>query len=100
MMEPAKNRMRNNVSEPLNRTCAGRVLPEWNVSSHFIIIGGVFRKNSPKVLGVEHNQMIRALASDTAALGVRDGSIGLFSEDSARREPAAVASENSIRLGW
>jgi hypothetical protein len=34
------------------------------VSSHVIIIGGIFRKNSSKVLCVEHNQMISALASD------------------------------------
>jgi transposase InsO family protein len=26
MVEPAKNRMRDNVSEPLDRACAGRVL--------------------------------------------------------------------------
>jgi len=55
MVEPAKNRMRDNVSEPLDRACAGRVLPERNVSSHFIIIGSVFRKNSSKVLCVEHD---------------------------------------------
>ncbi len=66
MVEPAKNRMRDNVSELLDRACAGRVLPERNVSSHFIIIGGVFRKNSSKVLCVENNQMIDALASDRA----------------------------------
>ena len=29
--------MRNNVPEPLNRARAGRVLPQRNVSSHFII---------------------------------------------------------------
>ena len=62
MVEPAKNRMRDNVSEPLDGACAGRVLPERNVSSHFIIIGGIFRKNLSKVLGIENNQMIDALA--------------------------------------
>jgi hypothetical protein len=56
MAEPAKNRMRDNVSEPLDRACGGRVLPERNVSSHLIIIGSVFRKNSPKVLCVEHDK--------------------------------------------
>ena len=64
MVEPAKDRMRDNISEPLDRACAGRVLPKRNVSSHFIIIGGVFRKNSSKVLCVENNQMISALTSD------------------------------------
>ena len=64
MVEPAKNRMHDNVSEPLDRACAGRVLPERNVSSHFIIIGGIFRQNSPQVLCVEHDQMISAFTSD------------------------------------
>jgi hypothetical protein len=41
-MEPAKDRIRDNVSEPLDRTCAGRVLLKRNVSSHFIVIGEEF----------------------------------------------------------
>jgi hypothetical protein len=64
MMEPAKNRTCDNVSEPVDRSCAGRVLPKRNMSSHLIIIGSVFRKNSPKVLCVEHDQMISTLAPD------------------------------------
>ena len=32
------------------------------MNPYLIVIGGVFRKNSPKVLCVEHDQMIRALA--------------------------------------
>ena len=63
-MESAKDWMCNNVSEPLDRACVGRVLPERNVSSHVIIIGGVFRKNSSKVFCVKHDQMISALAPD------------------------------------
>jgi hypothetical protein len=31
--------MRDNISEALDRTCAGRVLPKRDVSSHLIIIG-------------------------------------------------------------
>ena len=46
MMQPAKNRMRNNVSEPLERAFAGRVLAEQNMRSHPIIISDVFRKDS------------------------------------------------------
>jgi hypothetical protein len=38
MMKPAKNRMRNNVSEPLDRACAGRILPKRNMRSHLVII--------------------------------------------------------------
>jgi hypothetical protein len=38
MVEPAKDRIRDNVSELLDRACAGRVLPKRNVSSHYIIV--------------------------------------------------------------
>src|SRR5205809_6880771 len=58
--------MSDNVSEPLDRARAGRSLPEGNVSPYLIVIGGVFRKNSPKVFCVEHDQMIGALAPDRA----------------------------------
>ena len=64
MMEFAKDRMRNNVSEPLDRACGGRVLPERNMRSHLVIIDGVFRKDSAKVVRVERDQMISALAPD------------------------------------
>jgi hypothetical protein len=65
MVEAAKDRMCNNISEPLDRACARRVLPERNVNSRFIIIGAVFRKNSPKVLFAEHDQMISTLPPKT-----------------------------------
>jgi hypothetical protein len=64
MMEPTKDRVCNNISEPLDRARAGRVLPGRNMSAHVIIIGDVFRKNSSQVLGVDHDQMISALAPD------------------------------------
>jgi hypothetical protein len=62
MAQSPKNRMRNNVSEQLDRTCVGRILPERNVSSHFIIIGGILRKNSSKVIFADYDHMISALA--------------------------------------
>jgi hypothetical protein len=58
--------MRDNVSEPFDGPSAGRILTERNVGSNLIVIGRVFRKDSPKVLGVEHQQMVRALAPDRA----------------------------------
>src|SRR5947207_9373825 len=58
--------MSDNVSEPLDRARAGRILPEGNVSPYLIVIGGIFRKNSPKVFCVEHDYVIRALAPDRA----------------------------------
>ena len=63
MMEPAKDRVCNNVSEPLDRACAGRVLPEAkHVSRYLVIVNGIFRKDPAKVFRVEHDQMIGALA--------------------------------------
>ena len=62
--QATKDRMRNNVSKPLDRACAGRVLSERNMRSHLIIMGGVFRKDSSKVLRVEPDQMISAIAPD------------------------------------
>ena len=57
-MKPAKDRVRNNVSESLDRACAGRILPERNMRSHLVIIDGIFRKDSAKVIRVERDQMI------------------------------------------
>jgi hypothetical protein len=56
--------MRNNVSEPLDRACAGRILSERNIRSHLVIIDGIFRKASAKVIRVERDQMVSALAPD------------------------------------
>src|SRR5438067_951547 len=56
----------DNVPEPLDRTSIGRVLPQRNVRSRLIIIARVFCKDSPKVLSIEHQQMVRALAPDRA----------------------------------
>ena len=61
MMEPAKDRMRNNISDPLDRAYAGRVLLERNMRSHLVITDGIF---SAKVLRVECYQMNRAFVPD------------------------------------
>ena len=55
MVQSAEDRMRNNAYEPLDWACAGRILPERNVNSYFIVIGAVFRKNLPKVLFAEND---------------------------------------------
>src|SRR6266852_5477829 len=54
--------MCNNISEAFDRARVESIFRERNVSSHVIIIGREFRKNSPKVLFVDHDQMISALA--------------------------------------
>jgi hypothetical protein len=64
MMQAAKDRIRDNVPEPLDRARAGCVLPKRNVRSDLIIIGDVSCKNSPKMLFVEHNEMVSTLAPD------------------------------------
>ena len=64
MVQPAKDRMCNNISEAFDRARVGSILRERDVSPYVIIIGGIFCKNSSKVLCVEHDQMISALASD------------------------------------
>jgi hypothetical protein len=52
--------MSDNVSEPLDRARAGRILPEGNVSPYLIIIiGRIFRMNSQKMLCVERDQWSR-----------------------------------------
>ena len=64
MVYPAEDRIRNNVSKSLDRTCGGRVLPKRDVSSHLIIISRISRKNSSKVLCVEYHQMVKTFVSD------------------------------------
>src|SRR5690349_10361021 len=64
MVQAAKDRMRNNVSESLDWAHVGSVLPERNVSSPFVIVGSIFCKNSSKVLCVENYQMVKTFASD------------------------------------
>ena len=62
MVQPAKDRLRNNVSEALDRACAGCVLAKRRVRPHLVIVAGVFRKNAPKVFFVEHDHVVRTLA--------------------------------------
>src|SRR5262249_54894921 len=58
MVQSAKDRLRNNVSEPLNRACAGCVLAKRKVRPHLIIVARVFRKNAPKMFFVEHDHVV------------------------------------------
>jgi hypothetical protein len=56
--------MGEDVPEALDRAPVRCILPERNMRTPPIIIGGEFRKNPPKVFFVEHDQMIGALAPD------------------------------------
>src|SRR5215475_8552041 len=62
LLKSAKDRLRDNVSEPLDRACAGCLLAKRKVRPHLIIVAGVFRKNAPKVFFVEHDHVVRTLA--------------------------------------
>ena len=64
MVQPAQDRLRDYVSKALDWSSAGRVLPQRNVGSCLVIVHCIPRKNAPEVLGVEHDQMVGALASD------------------------------------
>ena len=54
--------MCNDASETFDGARVRCILAERNMSARVIVIGGEFRKNPPKVLFVEHDQMIGALA--------------------------------------
>jgi hypothetical protein len=56
--------MCNDMAKVFDRARVRCVLPEGNVGSRVIIIGSEFRENSPKVLLVEHDQMIGTFAPD------------------------------------
>jgi hypothetical protein len=63
MVQPTKDRLRDNVSEPLDRARAGRVLPKRKVRPYLIIIAGVLRQKAPKVRFVEHDHMVGTLVA-------------------------------------
>src|ERR1035437_7410042 len=64
VMQSAQDCMCNDVPEALDRAPVRRNLSERNMRTPTIIIGGEFCKDPPKVLFVEHDQMIGTLAPD------------------------------------
>ena len=56
--------MCNDVSETVDGARVRCILAKRNMSARVIIIGGEFRKNPPKMLFVDHDQMIGALTPD------------------------------------
>ena len=63
-MQSAQDFMCDDVSDALDRAPVRRILPERNMRTPPIIIGGEFCKDPPQVLFVEHDQMIGTLAPD------------------------------------
>jgi hypothetical protein len=64
MMSSTEDCMCNDISETLDGARVRCVLAQRNMSARAIIIGGEFRKKPPKMLFVDHDQMIGALAPD------------------------------------
>src|SRR5665811_1419991 len=64
VMQSAQNCMCNDVPEAVDRAPVRRILSERNMRTPSIVIGGEFRKDPPKMLFVEHDQMIGTLAPD------------------------------------
>lgn len=79
MVQPAQDRARNDLPEPFDRPRAGRVLPKRNMGPHVIIIAGVFCEDAPKVLFVENDHMVGALASRRAGVAARAVSLSCWS---------------------
>jgi len=73
MMQSTKYCTCDDVTEALDRASVRDILRKRSVRTPLIIIGGEFRKNSPNVLFVEHDQMIVALAPDRPD---RPGAVG------------------------
>lgn len=56
-----------NISEPRDWARVGRVLLERNVSSQFVIIAGIFRKNSARHYVVEHGKVVDLIENEQLA---------------------------------
>ena len=63
-MQSAQDCMGDDVPDALDRAPVWRILSERNMRTPPIVIGGEFRKDPPKMLFVEYDQMIGTLASD------------------------------------
>jgi hypothetical protein len=50
--------MRDNVSDRLDQARTGRVVAERKMGPHLVIIGGIFHKDSSKVLCIERDQRL------------------------------------------
>src|ERR1039458_9660074 len=64
VMQSAQDCMGDDVPDAVDRAPVRRILSERNMRAPSIVIGGEFRKDPPKVLFVEHDQMIGTLAPD------------------------------------
>jgi len=72
------------------------------VGPNLIVIGRVFREDSPKVLGVEHQQMVRALAPQRSPRDFRQAAklvIDIATGQIEDREPPTTKDPASVERG-
>jgi DNA-binding CsgD family transcriptional regulator len=72
MMEPAKDRLCDNIAEPLDRARAGGILPQRKVGAHLVIIVGVLRQNAFEGLFLE---LIACAEAGIVGFVTRDASV-------------------------
>jgi hypothetical protein len=71
MMKSAKNRLSSELTEPLDRPMARRILVQGQMCSQFVVIGGVGGKDSPHVGLAEDDDVIEAFPADRADQSLR-----------------------------
>jgi hypothetical protein len=71
MMKSAKNRLSSELTEPLDRPTARRILPHGQMRSQFVVIGGVGRQDPAQMGLAEENNVIEAFPADRADQSLR-----------------------------
>src|SRR5262249_35399720 len=87
----------DNVSESLDRACAGCVLAERKVRPHLIIVAGVFRKNAPKMFFVEHDHVVSFARAEPIKRALPGRAKGRRSIPNAHRRVAIMATRRRTK---
>ena len=66
MVKSAKNRRHGDLSEPLNRAVAGRILGQGQMGPRPVVICGIRRKNSAQMVFAKDDDVIEAFPADRA----------------------------------
>ena len=71
MMQPAEDRLSNELAEPLDRPMARRILVQGQMRSQFVVIAGIGRKDPAQVGLAEDDDVIEAFPADRADQSLR-----------------------------
>jgi hypothetical protein len=71
MMKSAEDRLSSELSEPLDRPMARRILVQGQMRSEFVVIAGVGSKNPTQVGLAEDHDVIKAFPADRADQSLR-----------------------------